>query len=260
MQSVALAIPHCSWDPTRVATLDRLLTQLGTDSNSVATVVQGTGPEPSRVWFGKMTEWAVTTGADRFLTIQDDARVCLDFWRTFRAMTEAVPDQVIGLQAIHPYAPHFAERGRWYTTSDMLAGVSWTMPMATLREMMRFEATSLRPGFETRLNEDNRVAMFCAMTGRKIWHPMPTLVDHHDPTEKIRSNYGHDAHGNRNSTVTWHQLEPKADVEFWKPGVVPHFGRFYQHTPAHVARNVKDWSESDMARIEGDVVKFRRTP
>jgi hypothetical protein len=258
MKTIALGIPHCGWDAQRVKMLTRLVGEMGQSPDTVRMVFSEPGPAHSSVWSEKLWEWWEASGADYCLTIQDDARVAPNFWGCLRAMLEAVPNEVIGLQAIHPAGPALAEVGkyRWYTTRDMLAGVSYVMPRAVVAAFNMWRRCALRPGTAQRLNEDNIVALFCVDHGIRIWHPLPTLVDHHDPAELVPSNYGHGSHGNRNGTWTWLNEMPSDDPEWWRPeaGGVPHLGRFYQHTPWHLARNVHDWAEEEMRDLENDLV------
>lgn len=283
MRTVALAIPHCSWDPERVRTLRRLRSQLEmSDFDVIGSVTEDSGwsvlnvfaePGPSHcsVWSNKMWTWGEETGADDFLTIQDDAIVIPHFWNHFRAMCEALPDEIIGLQAIHPAGPDLARNGcRWYTTRDMLAGVAYRIPRPLLVAFNKWRREQVRPGTEMRINEDNLVALFAVTHGLKIYHPIPTIADHHAPEEQIRSNYGHATHGNRNSTVTWRQVEPVASAEWWKPRPAmppnieirdlsewtPHLGRFYLHTTWHLARNIEGWTEEEMRALESDLVRI----
>jgi hypothetical protein len=258
MTSIALGIPHCGWDEQRVTLVRALLADLGGDeSPSQAMLFSEPGPAHCSVWSQKMWAWWEESGCDYCLTIQDDARVAPNFWPLLRAMLTSVPDQLIGLQAIHPAGKALAEVGkhRWYTTRDMLAGVSYVMPRNLVLSFNRWRATCLRPGSERRLNEDNLVALFAVDAGLRIWHPLPTLVDHHDPGVPIRSNYGHGGHGNRNATWTWIDEAPSVEPSWWKPEGVPHLGRFYQQSPQWLARNCTSWTEEEMHDFELDLVQ-----
>jgi hypothetical protein len=274
--TIALAIPHCSWDPDRVRTLRRLIEQLRSDEpvGLDVRVFAEDGPAHCSVWSDKMWTWGEEIGADEFITIQDDAVVAPNFWPAMLAMMSAAPREIIGLQAIHPIGPALARNGcNWYTTRDMLAGVAYRIPGPALQVFNHWRHTMLRDGTQRRINEDNIVALFVASTGGRIWHPLPTIVDHHPPGEPIKSNYGHDSHANQNGTWTWREAEVPTDPAAWMPRnpipavnadgspvadppPVVHLGRFYQHTPWHLARNVVGWSEDTMRELESDVVRF----
>ena len=246
--TVALAIPHAPWHPERVGSYRRLVETL---HESCPTAVQARtvisdGPRHCSVWAVDAWTWAVSTDATHFLLLQDDAVVAPNFWEHLFAILEAVPGSPIGFQAIHPVGPELAKVGiHWYTTLDMMPGVAWACPMPMLREFLQFE------GRESTMNEDTIFALFCAAKGYRIHHPVPTIVDH-DST--LTSLYGHDAHTHRNPCVTWRDAPLPASWAL--PDDVPHLGRFYQATPYNYVRYVKDWTDADADRIQGDIVQW----
>ena len=265
---IALGIPHCGWDPKRVESLRRLQGELAKLDGPVAGIIKifsEPGPTKAHIWSRKMWEWAVSTGADHFLTIQDDALVAPHFWTHLTALLEAVPNNVIGLQAIHPLGPQLWAVGcNWYTTTDMIPGVSYVLPIGILRRFLAWQDHELRPGARETLNEDTLLGLFCAAEGHRIWHPVPTIVDH---DSSLPSNYANERTGNRNPTCLWTKHHYP---DTWTPrnplpqpnGQVPHLGRFYQQTPAQFARWVKPYDkwEETVNRIENDLVKVYEMP
>lgn len=228
MTTFALGIPHCSWKPERVEALNRLLQQL-----AAADVPEGPshrGPtrifadkEPNWSWAQKLWLWGYETGASHLLQLQDDVQVGAEFWTALLAMVAAVPDQVIGLESV------LALGSPWYTTGDGLIGVGYVLPRTVLAELFAWEASRLRPGAIESLNEDQLLGLFCFETGRRIWHPNPTIIDH---DLDIPSTYGNDAHTHRRpaaSTVAGATLPLS-----WRPSeATPHVGSFYRgSTPA----------------------------
>lgn len=277
MQTIALAVIACPWHPQRAAAAKRLCESLEGEAYAEhSEVIHGPGPEHCSVWSNKAWDWALKTGADRFLLIQEDAVVAPRFWPKFRAMIEAVPDEVIAMQVIHPIAPHLARLGcNWFATLDAMPGVAWSCTMKTLADFMRWKVEELRPGCDKRVNEDTLFALYCAAHRIPIWHPIPTLSDH---DSELPSLVGHDQHTNRNSLVTWRHVTSDGDglagledARWWAPRnplvksgkealPIPYVGRFYDATPYLYMRWVKDWKEDEADRIECDLVRFSQTP
>jgi hypothetical protein len=266
MTTIALAIPHTPWIPERVASMARLENALGT------MMVPGFSPEPSskpwggigrvftdrapnKVWSEQLWLWGLETGADYLCQLQDDVLVSPHFWPELHAMIAAVPDQVIGLEAAHPRGRQLARAGiRWYTTADFLVGVAYVLPRAFLDAFLDWRAHELRDGWV--IDEDMLIGLFCLVTGRMIYHPIPTVVDH---DVSLASNYGHENHSHRRPSVTWENFEPAGPVasweapDFWRPRAVPHLGRFYSHTPNLARRWVKGFGEREWRRAQEDV-------
>jgi hypothetical protein len=252
MISFALGIPHAPWMAERPESLMRLLQELGLNAHGAPVRVDASETcMVSRIfderaanheWSEAMWRWGAEQGESHFVTLQDDARVAPNFWAAVRAMVEAVPDQVIGLEVVHPSAPALAREGEvWFTTSDCLVGVGYVFPTELLREFLRWR-TELAPGVVESVNEDTLIAVWCVATGRRIWHPIPTIIDH---DVSLASTYANDAHGARRPSIRWDSVPSEAlemleDPEFWKPGdiVVPHLGRFPDWTVPALALKI----------------------
>ncbi len=172
--TIALGIPHTPWVPERAESHLRLMSSLAgqrgglnISSNAFRTF---TDREPNSVWSQKMWRWAVSTGATHFLQLQDDAIVAPNFWPALRAMLEAVPDQVIGLEAAHPLGPEMQRTGRrWYRTRAWLIGVGYVFPVEVLKEFLRWGEDN--PGRIAVTNEDTLASQWACETGWDIWHP-----------------------------------------------------------------------------------------
>lgn len=279
--TMALAISHTPWVPERVESMKRLREQLGqfpplrehVDDPPTGFYLEMTDRAPNAVWSERMWRWAAETDADWCLFLQDDVRVAPNFWPALRAMLEALPPdaEVVGLENVHPAAKPFADEGaRWLTTPDMLVGVGYVVRRAALREFLAWRETSLQPGAleQGGLTEDTMLAVWCMVTGRRIFSPLPTLIDH---DTSIASTYGNDEHANRRPLVRWDTVdsidafparldwhgqhwEGSAVLEcpaFWarEPKAV---GRFYPHSPEIAARWVKGVTREDVARWRAD--------
>jgi len=250
----AIGIPHTPWIPERVASYRRLLGALGVEGDAVAARTFA-DRAPNHVWSGDMWRWGAEQRASHFVTLQDDAMVAPNFWRALRAMVAAVPDEVIGLEVAHKATKALAlARRRWFTTADCLIGVGYVLPTGLLQDFLRWRATALKPGALERVSEDTLVALWCLVTGRRIWHPIPTLIDH---DTGIASTYGNDSHPNRRPEVTWRAHAGPAtdleDVSFWiDTPEVPHLGRFYESTPGLALEHVEGFTREDYARAMAD--------
>lgn len=252
MISFALGLPHTPWVPARVASYERLIDGITPTPKYLLTLRAFTERAPNRVWSQKMWEWGAEQDATHFLTLQDDVIVAPEFWARLRAMVETVPDQVIGLEAVHPAGIELARQGhRWYTTTDCLIGVGYVVPTAQLREFLAWRASSLKPGALEAITEDTMLGLWCMVTGRKIWHPIPTIIDH---DVSMVSTYGNDDHGSRRPLVRWDNA-PEGVVLGALRAITeppPCLGRFYEATPGLARHWVEGFSEADYVRAVRD--------
>ncbi len=255
---LSLAISHTPWNPERVDALSRLYTMLGckpviggddvlayTAPPGFATFHLETSRAANHEWSATMWTWAAAQDVEWCVFLQDDAIVGApyadeDSWSVaVEDCIHAAPADcsVIGLQAPHPAGIEIARAGYGgYTTCDGLIGVGYAVRRRDLRAFLEWRADSLADGALEAITEDTLIGLWCAVTGRRIFHPLPTVVDH-DTT--LASTFGNDAHVNRRSLVRW-------DSEIETPDGaregVPHLGRFYAVTPELAKRWVKEFS------------------
>jgi len=245
--TLALGVPHTPWIPARVESLGRLHHSLGLNLSThppewVRCTKLFSDREHNWAWSGKMWAWGADVECTHFLSLQDDAIVAPDFWPVLRAMLAAVPDQIIGLESVHPIS--MTVDGPWYTTSDGLIGVGYVIPHAVLVEFLAWRSSSLCKGATESVTEDTLIDVFAVATGRKIWHPVPTIVDH---DIEIRSSYGNDHHSHRRPLVTWRDRSTDIDWTPWAD--VPHAGHFYSGSVARLARRwVRGATDADWER------------
>lgn len=242
--SIALGLPHTPWIPERVNSFARLLDQLGIvdheiDCDGSVALDQGRCRLPmavnlwharafdekasNKVWPLKMWRWGLETGADFFLTLQDDVEVADVFWPALRAMLTVLPrGATLGLSSVHPFALEVDRRGdRWYATRSENWGWAYGMWREDLASFVAW--VDAHPDLLATLNEDDLICRWVVESGRTTWHPVPTIVDH---DISIPSTYGNDKHANRRPRVTWraYRAEELTRPEFWRmsqpPGVV----------------------------------------
>lgn len=256
--TIVLAIPHTPWRPERVESKRRLSEALSIDDSKEPSPFYDVKVFDERaanhVWSVRMWEWGASYAeATHFLTLQDDVLPAPNFWRALHAMLQAVPDQVIGLEAAHPAGPELARDGhRWYTTSDYLVGVQYVMPTPLLREFLVWRSSALAAGAVENISEDTLVGLWCLATGRRIWHPIPAIADH---DVELASTYGNDDHANRRPSVLQSDVPALVggwiaeDPSFWYPADdVPHLGRMYPSSPGLLRTALRESTEADYLR------------
>lgn len=219
-----IAVSHTPWVPERVETYKRLCDSLQLDSWD--TVPPGRfkcfdEKEPNGVWSRKMWAWAAAQAVDWCVFLQDDTVVSPSFHSDLEHAIAKAWD-IIGLQVAHPIAPGLFNEGYLaFTTTDAVVGVGYAVWRETLREFLDW--LSAHEDVAAGISEDTLLGAWCALTGRNIYHPIPTCVDH-DTT--VPSTYANDGHGNRRSRVNW--TAPKRDTIRTD---TPHAGCFYNTTP-----------------------------
>lgn len=227
MTRLALAIPHTPWVPERVASMDRLRSQLGTIPASYRVL---TDRAPNAVWSLQMWDWLAGTRADWCVTLQDDVEVADCFWPALTAMLgvlDGVGARVCGLSSVHPMQVEMARQGqRWYRTRSWLVGWAYAIRRDALEEFLAWRA--LNPELvvgdvatgQQPLTEDSLLNHWINVSGHDTWHPVPTLVDH-DTT--IESTYGNNEHVHRRPWITWRDFTSGSltTPEFWRPGGPP---------------------------------------
>jgi hypothetical protein len=235
MISVSLGIPHTPWKADRANSFARLMESLLRDVPPPFVEVRAfTDRAPNWEWSGKMWRWAAETMSTHFLQLQDDVISAPKFWPSLLAMLEALPGQIIGLESVHHRSPDLHAQGhRWYTTSDGLIGVGYVLPMPQLRDFLVWRATKLCKGAIESITEDTLLCVWALSTGRRIWHPMPTIIDH---DVSIPSTYGNDTHAHRRPLVCFADHKPATDPSGWRDIDPPHLGSFYDGRVAKLAR------------------------
>ncbi|HLK36568.1 MAG TPA: hypothetical protein VKU41_07425 [Polyangiaceae bacterium] len=213
MTTVALGIPHLPDGGARDAVMAKLRRTLGTILPEHYR--EFTDKEPNRVWARKMWKWGLDSGAEFFLTLQNDSEVMPEgFWPALHAMLETLPrGGILGLASVHPGAREAIKLGhRWYRTRAWAIGWGYGLWREDLEALLEHEASSKDGATD---NEDQFVNRFVGETDRSVWHPVPSIVDHRT---ELESNYGNDDHTNRRAVVRWEGYAPGelAAPGFWR--------------------------------------------
>lgn len=259
--TLSVAISHSPWVPERVESFKRLCTWLEIGNapdwtclnqhvSSHVAIFQDR--EPNWSWSEKMWSWAASTAATHCLFLQDDVIPMPGFWDALQAMVEANPDAIIGLETAHPAAAVLRDEGaNWMTTADGLIGVAYVMPRETLKKFLLWRSSALKPGAVEAVSEDSLIGLYAAWHGLRIWHPIPTIIDH-DTT--IASTYGNEGHKNRRPSVKWDEDHTQLQsFEHWLPhSAMPHLGLYYVATPALLEKWLKDSTPNQIQRVGQD--------
>jgi hypothetical protein len=267
---IALCISHTPWVPSRFESMARLRTGLGiTDEERRLGSIENApfGLIPYRemtdrasnwVWSESMWQWGVDQDVDYCLFGQDDLLVAPNFWRVLDAMLIAMPDEVIALDTCHPSARTAARKGtRWVTTADGLVGLMYCWPRKLLQDdFMPWRRTGVRhPGVEG-MSEDTLQGIWALSRGRRIFHPVPTILD---TDADIASTYGNDRHLYPRPSVNWKDgdvcgwsAEDLERPDFWNPSSVVHLGRFYKQAHWWARQYVRGFTEEQLAAAEAD--------
>lgn len=249
---LSLAISHTPWVPERVDSMARLVDRI--DHKSLVAFHVFSDKEPNDVWSGKMWTWASEQNVDWCVFLQDDTVVAPDFVDRLADLLQGAPGDIVGLQVAHPAAPALAAEGySWFSTSDALVGVGYAIRRSTLKGFLEWRASGLKIGAREALSEDTLLGIYAMTHGARIYHPLPTLVDH---DTSLPSSYGNDQHKNRRSRVRWDNA-PQVDN---RNARVPHVGRFYNATPALAQEYVMGVSSEDVIRWTSDngAIELRR--
>lgn len=203
--TVALAIPHAPWVQGRIASLERLKRGLGVPAGLAAQLLECKIFDERAhwsVWSEALWTWGAKRGADHLLQLQDDVIPAPDFWPALFAMLEAVPDQIISLHGGHPAFRSLARDGHRWATSQWMAGVGYVLPSPALRAFLDWR-NGQNEGFLYQTHEDDLIGAWCAATDRRVWHPLPTIIDHDTDLASTYGALGNDQHMHRRPTVTW---------------------------------------------------------
>lgn len=202
--------------PDRGAEVDTLRRSLGTSHGVTPVAWDDEGPPSGngdRVWRTARRGWELADpGADWHVLMQDDAKPCADFLTGLeRALTfvpqEAVVSPYLGTGRNVPIRWEAMARAadtagaHWVRSSKLMWGVCIVLPVALIPEMIRY--ADRRHG----VPDDMRVAGWAEKTGRPVWYPWPSLIDHlsipsltkHKARERVARRW----HGGSALEINW---------------------------------------------------------
>jgi SAM-dependent methyltransferase len=209
-------------------------------------------------------EWAIGCTQDSHAVfLDDDVEVCPNFREAVAKVIAAKPGEVIGLHAIHPQCALAGRAGeQWVTSDDATYGPAMIIPIPVLREFLEWRRAALKPeevargGPQGNVGSDVLVGLFCMESGRKVWHPVPTLTDQ---DASIPSNFGHDADDGTKRTV-WNWRHAPIPDSYEQTTPVRHVGGVFAFMP-HVRETfLKDQSRKVAANAAASPHVFIALP
>lgn len=249
VNTVALCIIHASHRPERVPLMARLRAELGIPSredleapgqtlgwphSSLVAYKEETTRGKHWVWHTQALEWLGAQNATHALTLQDDVRVPAEFWKWLFALIDARPNDVICLDCAHPGARQvFVEGAPGYYTFDGLIGIGHIEPIEVVRDFATWLEEEVNPGPARRLSEDMLFAFYCMHRRKRIFAPVPCIIDH--DVDIGSTNLGFDEHIYRKPQVTWNEIDRVAasvhreqlEDPLWLGRDAPFLGKFY---------------------------------
>jgi hypothetical protein len=115
--------------------------------------------------------------ASHHLTFNDDVLPFPGFWQAVHAMVDLLPDQIICLLTTRrvPTDRLIAEGRSWFVSDGNLWGAGVLYPAAVLLEARAWIDAHISEAYP---HDDGAVGLWCRATGRKIWHPVWSLIEH----------------------------------------------------------------------------------
>ncbi len=225
----SLAITHTPWVPERVEPMKRLYADLFAEDGDYVVYKCFNEKAPYWVWSEKMWDWSASKEVDWCIFLQDDAEVSPNFFKRLESIIADTACEVIGLQVAHPIATHYAAEGHMgFTTTDGIVGVGYAIKRRALDHFLVWRAGLAQEALEA-ITEDSLVGIWCSITGHKVYHPLPTIVDHDTSVPTTYAELGNATHANRRSLVRWDSGYIPSHM------TVQHVGCFYEATP-HIAK------------------------
>lgn len=239
---LALSITHAAHRPERVASFERLRSQVGSTWDFVHVE---SDPMPCHEWSLRQWQWALDCGADATVFLQDDVTVCERFHEVAAAIAEAGRDRIVCLHSNHPRAAALAEAGHhWYTSADGLVGNGYILGRAQLEGLLHFRRACVVDPADW--NEDTLIDAYAMATEQRIYHCVPSPIDH---DTSLPSTWGADHHAHRRPYA---RIVPDMHAIDWTiPDGVLHVGRIYMGNHWRLVTDT-----TSQAREELDLVKI----
>lgn len=171
---------------------------------------------------------AEAEGDSHAVFLDDDVQVAPDFTARLAAMISTQPDQIIGLHTAHTGALEAHAAGEhWVTTDDGSIGTGIVFPVALLREFLTWlDSDALQPGTLEAAGAfgcDVLIGLFCMETGRRMFHPVPTVID--QDLSLLTSVPGNEDTPGRSTVCNWKSTQIPDTYGQTTP--VRHLGRWF---------------------------------
>jgi hypothetical protein len=198
--------------PARSAELGALLERLGPRLEPVVDVgSEGPWPTARRCWRA-----GVDSGASHVLVLQDDVRVCADFWATLKALVAARPAAALSLHGRHgPFARAASAGLRWVASRRQYTGIAHVLPRECAAELLDWTAREAHR-WHPREKSDARFRDFVrGELGQALYVPVPHPVDHRSdvttllPDHRSNAYWSSPSYGGDDALLAglpWHEL------------------------------------------------------
>ena len=230
--SFALAVSHCPWVPSRAKNMEALRPQLNIPGIPYREITERAH---NSVWSRSMWGWGAVQKRTHGVYLQDDVRLCGDFWPVVDAMVRAVPNRVISLIANHPFSERALAAGHaWFRMCETL-GTGYVIPTILLGAFLEWRDRHSEEFLRAHC-EDFLITLWQAETGRQSWHPVPTILQTQD--DAIDSTNPDSAYPFQRSYLTADDPViakknlPLTDALYWIPRELPpDFGSCVSNDP-----------------------------
>lgn len=251
--TLSICIMHApeSKAPERKTTFERLIRALGGHPYSVVDMaVDWKKPGAARTLIDAQWEMALEHPGSHMVLLNDDVIPCENFVGTLKAAISARPDDIIALTCHHKFAPREADvKGlRWVASRDMLVGQAYVVPRgilekarAFMREHLILAHRELDVNHPLYLSEEHVFVVWACLHGKRIWHTVPSLVQHDD----VPSLMDHGGDWARKVTVP--PREPMPDS--WDTDAMEIIS-FVPHAMAHVLKSLRPESWRKFRAVE----------
>ena len=223
MITACLGIIHAAHLPERRRSMNRLRSTLWPLPEWVTHYREHHEHEDPRSYHARSWRWAVATGADFSLVLNDDAIPAPFFWDALAAILDSFPARtVLGLACVDPCQREWADRGERYFHIGQTS-VGWGVGLWRQElQILIDELWKLPPDHRSPHSHD-ACPPDCALWhedawanevfrahDREVWHPIPSILDH---DTSLPSTYASDHHKTRRPAVLWNEL---TRPDFWR--------------------------------------------
>ncbi len=222
----SVGVSHCPWIADRAENMERVRPILkrvaGAGRRGAVTYYEETEKAPWHVWSRKLWGWGVQQPVTHCIYTQDDQKIADEFWDVIYAMVRAVPNRVIGLLCNHPLSKWALHDGHTWLRMCETLGAGYIIPTAMMAIFLDWY-DRLPLAYRQNNCEDLILSRWLCETGRKSWHPIPTVIQARE--EMPTSNPILPSYLYRKSYIDW--TDPRVadadltSIDYWTPKTLP---------------------------------------